>query len=263
LDTKLNPEMAARRLFARARTTVDLELQEERLARYLTEFEGHADYPEAASLYLSLKIHEVWDDLPQIRYAREATYRVHELNNLLKAYLPYTSDLGDSVPIERMVHEFFGMASDFHALPDVEEPITEQHLNRRVVVVEKLDGGTGSYRAERNGFVSVGAKGRVRAVTTELVAVSHSHAGFPYSRNWEFEELRGSKYQKLQRNSSVAVWAQSEVGLLENTKPSPVFVHQFKEAVRRTEELLQQHREANPPKEAGPKLIEPKAQEAS
>lgn len=255
LDSKLNPAMAARRLFSKARTTVDVALQEERLERYLGEFEGYPDYPEAASLYLSLKIHELWDDLPGTRYAREATRRVHELNNLLEAYLPLTSDLGDAVPIDRIIHEFFGMAGDFQPLPDVEEPITERHLNRRVVVVDKLSGEPGSYRSERNGFISIGAKGRVRGVCGDLVVVSHPHNGFPYTQGWEFEALSGTKFSKLQRNSSVAVWAQSELGLVENSRPSPVFVHQFKEAVKRTSALLQRHRETNPPRATGPTLL--------
>lgn len=256
LDTKLNPELAARRLFASARTTADPALQEERLRRYLSEFEGFPHYPDAASLYLSIKIHEAWDELPGIRYAREATAVVLELNNLLEAYLPYTADLSSTVPIERITHEFFGMASEFEPLPDVEEPITELHLNRRVVVVHKADGEPGSYRSERNGLVPVGAKGRVKGVRGDLVVVSHSRRGLPYTQGWTFEEFTGSSFGKIQRGSSLAVWSQSEVGLLENHQPSPVFVHQFKEAVKDMKELLERHREDRPPVPGGPRLLE-------
>lgn len=245
LDVKLNPAMAARRLFAEAKTTVDVALQEERLHRYLAEFDGFPDYPEAASLYLGLKIHQVWDQLPGVRYAREATRLVLELNNVLKAYLPCTSDLGDAVPIERIVHEFFGMASDFKPLPNVEKPITEHHLNRRVVVAEKFAGAPGSYESERNGFVSIGAKGRVKGVRGELVVVAHQGDGFQYTENWSFPAFAGTKFAKLQRSSPLAVWGQAEVGLVENAKPSPVFVHQFREAVKEMEALLHQHRTDN------------------
>jgi hypothetical protein len=48
--------------------------------------------------------------------------------------------------------------------------------------------------------------------------------------------------RKLRRGESVAVWTQSEVGPLESSKPSPVFVHQFQEAVKATAALLERHR---------------------
>jgi hypothetical protein len=247
LDVKLNPAMAARRLFAEAMTTVDVALQEERLQRYLVEFEGFPDYADTASHYIALRVHQVWDDLPGVRYAREATRMIHELNNVLQAYLPYTSDLGEAVPIERIVHEFYAMAGDFKPLPDVEEPITERHLNRRVVVVDKRPGEPGSYESERNGFVAIGAPGRVKAVGGDRVVVAHQHRGFPYSQTWSFEAFAGTKFTRLQRGAPVAVWAQSEVGLLENSKPSPVFVHQFREAVKAMAALLEGHRTDHSP----------------
>lgn len=39
----------------------------------------------------------------------------------------------------------------------------------------------------------------------------------------------------------------SEVGLLENSKPSPVFVHQFREAVKAMAALLERHRTDHSP----------------
>lgn len=256
VDARLDPAMAARRLFSAARTTADIALQEERLARYLAEFEGYPDYGEAAGLYVALKVHDVWDDLPGVRYAREATRRILELNALLERYLPHTSDVSEAVPIDRIVQEFLRLAGDFEPLPDVEEPITERHVNRRVVVVDKLDGEPGSYESERNELVALGAKGRVRGVRGDLVVVAHPHRGFPYTQSWAFDALQGTKFAKLQRNASIAVWTQSEVGLVENSKPSPVFVHQYREAVKDMAALLERHRRNDRRAlESGPTLV--------
>lgn len=86
--------------------------------------------------------------------------------------------------------------------------------------------------------------------------VAHKGNGFPYSRSWSFEEFDGTKYAKLQRHSCLAVWDQAEIGLVEHTRPSPVFVHQFKEAVHAMSDLLERHREDNPPSKDGPELLE-------
>ena len=260
LDVKLNPGIAARRLFAEAKTTLDLDSQEELLQRYLVEFEGFGDYPEVASLYVSLKIHQLWEMLPGVRFAREATRAVHELNNPLTAYLPHTSDLSNTVPIERIVSDFYALAGEFKPQPDPDRPIAERHLNQRVVVVEKIAGAPGSYESERNEFVSVGAEGRVRAVRGSKVIVSHKGSGFPYSRSWAQSEFAATKHARLQRLSTLAVWDQSEIGLVQNRKPSPVFVHQFREAVRTMSKLLEKHREDNPPAEEGPKLLEARSE---
>ncbi|MEM7414589.1 MAG: hypothetical protein AAF389_03770 [Gemmatimonadota bacterium] len=242
LDVKLNPAMAASRLFAEIRVTLDQEVQIELLDRYLKEFEGFPDYPEAASLLLALRLDELWKVLPTLRHAREAAVAIHEINNLLVAYLPYTSDIGDSVPVERLVQDFLSHASDFKPEPDVDGPITVRHLRRSVVVAEKHDAAEGTHEYERNQFVSIGAKGRVVAVRDHQVIVAHGVRGLPYSKSWELPDFAGTQYARLHPKSSLAAWRQDELGLVKHRTPSPVFVHQFKEAVHSMEELLERHR---------------------
>lgn len=243
LDLKLNPAKAARRLFGTARSTLDLDEQEDLLERYLLEFEGFPDYPDAASLYLALRVDQLWKALPSVRYAREAAVAVHELNNLLVAYLPFTGDIGDAVPIGRIVSDFMALARDFKPEPDVDGPITARDLRRLVVVTGKRDARDGSYAYERNQFVSIGAKGRVAAVRDDHVVVMHSGRGFPHSRSWPIAAFEGTQYARIQPKSTLAVWHQDELGLLRHRTPSPVFVHQFREAVRTMAELLERHRE--------------------
>ena len=245
LEAKLNPAMAARRLFARAQTTADDELQELRLRRYLSEFPGFPDYAEAASLYLSLKIDSLWKSLPQVRSARKATMAMHGLNNLLEAYLPHTSDLGLAVPINQIVADFRGLVRSFKPEADPDKPITPEHINRIVVVVKKDPGEPGGYHEERNGLFSVGAKGRVKAVRPEVVLVEHRGDGIPYTRAWELEAFRGTRFARLRPNSPLAAWGQEEVGLRKSSRASPVFVHQFRAAVTRMATLLEKHRTDN------------------
>jgi len=243
LDFKLNPAMAARRLFAQARTAPDLNGQQAMLERYLIEFEGFEDYPDAASLYLSLRIDQLWKALPGVRFAREAAIAVHELNNLLIAYLPYTGDIGEDVPVERIVDDFMALAGDFKPEPDVDGPITARHLRRKVVVAERKPADEGTYEYERNALVSIGAKGRVVAVRGDRVMVSHQGEGLQYSRSWPQRAFEGTAYEKLDPKSLLASWTQEELGLVKHRRPSPVFVHQYREAVRTMEKLLEQHRE--------------------
>ena len=246
LETKLNPEMAARRLFAAARTTVDDEQQEQMLRRYLTEFVDYPDFPKAASLYLSIKIDELWKVLPGIRSARRATIAVNSLNNLLLAYLPHTSDLGLTVPIAQIVSDFRELSGEFKPEPDAERPITPEHINRIVVVVAKNAGVAGGYEEDRNQFFSVGAKGRVRAVRPTRVIVEHKGDGIPYADNWEIAEFQGTRFARLRPGGPNAAWSQEEVGLLHSRRASPIFVHQFREAVKAMSELLEQHRADHP-----------------
>lgn len=243
LDVKLNPAMAASRLFAEIRVTLDQETQGELLDRYLKEFEGFPDYPEAASLLLALRLDELWKVLPTLRHAREAAVAIHEINNLLVAYLPYTGDIADNVPVEELVKDFLSHASDFKPEPDVEGPITVRHLRRSVVVAEKHEAEEGTYEHERNQLISIGAKGRVVAVRENRLIVAHGVRGLPYSKSWPQPDFEGSQYAVLHPKSSLAAWRQDEIGLVKHRTPSPVFVHQFKEAVRTMEELLDRHRE--------------------
>ncbi len=243
VDHKVNPALAAQRLFATARTTLDLDLQEELLERYLMEFDGFPEYGEAASLYLALRIDQLWKRLPTVRYAREAAVAVHDFNGLLAAFLPFTGDLSTAVPFDRIVRDFLQLAGDFKPEPDVEGPITVKHLRRQVVVAMKKDAEEGSYEYERNQFVSVGAKGRVAAVRADRVCVIHQGKGLPYSRSWPQPEFKGSHFSQMHPDSSRACWDQDELGLVRHRTPSPVFVHQYREAVRRMGELLEQHRE--------------------
>ena len=247
LEAKINPQLAARRLFDRARTSPDEDLQEDLLHRYLMEFVGFADFPEAASLYLSHKINDLWIELPTVRTARIAAGAVHTLNNLLEAYLPYTSDLSLTVPIDKIVHEFRVLAKDFKPEPDAVRPITPQHIHHRVVVVKKLDGVAGGYEEERNSLFSKGAKGRVQAVRDDFVFVEHGGDCLPYSRIWKFEAFQGSPFAQVRPDSSFAVWRQEEVGLVRRKRVSPIFTHQYRDAVNRMAELLEAHRAHNPP----------------
>ena len=247
LDAKLNPGMAARRLFARARTTRTLGVQEDLLHRYLVEFEGFPDYPEAASLYLSLRIHRLWEVLPGIRSARDATLAVYELNNVLQAYVPYTANIEETVPVNRIVHEFMTHASNFKPESDDVAQITEEHLNRKVVVVDKHPGSPGSYTSERNGLVSMGAEGRVKAVRARRVMVDHRRP-VGYTSGWSQPAFKGSPFATLRKDSSLAVWDTAELGLVQSSGPSPIFVHQFKEAVHEMASLLERHRTDHAPR---------------
>ncbi len=247
IDAKLDPALAARRLFAAARTQPALDLQEEMLERYLLEFEGFPDFPEAASLYLSLRIDHLWKVLPAVRYAREAVIAVHELNSLLIAHLPYTDDISDEIPVDRIVQDFMRLAGEFKPEPDIDGTITARHLRRGVVIASKQDAPEGTYEHERNSLVSIGAKGRVVAARENRVMVSLQGSGLAYSRSWPQPAFKGTQYAKIHPKSSLASWAQSELGLVKHRRPSPVFVHQYREAVKRMADLLEQHRKDNTP----------------
>jgi len=127
---------------------------------------------------------------------------VSRSSSLLAAYLPYTDDLSDSVPIERVVHDFMVLAGDFKPEPDVEGPITARDLRRLVVVTGKRDAEEGSYAYERNEFVSIGAQGRVAAVRGDDVVVMHKGRGFPHSRSWPIPAFEGTQYARIHRARS-------------------------------------------------------------
>lgn len=182
IEAKLNPEIAARRLFAEAQVALDPALQAELLHRYLMEFPGFEDYPHAASLYLSLRIDAHWRRLGQLSSARQATLAIQELNSLLHAYLPHTSDLSEYVPIREIVNDFHAHARDFDPEPGADDMVTPEDLSRRVTVVAKEPAVPGSYEADRNRVAEIGMTGRVRAVQGDAVLVEHAGPGFIYSR---------------------------------------------------------------------------------
>lgn len=245
IEEKLNPEMAARRLFAEAQVALDPSLQADLLRRYLMEFQGFDDYPHAASLYLSLRIDAQWRKLSQLSSARQATLAIQELNSLLGAYLPHTSDLGEYVPIEQIVEDFRAHARDFDPEPGADELVTAEDESRRVVVISKEPALPKSYEADRNRVVEIGATGRVRAVEGDMVLVEHSGPDFVYARSWGLPTLGRLRLARIPKRSSLALWTQSEVGLLNPRRPSPVFVHQYQAAVHRMAEFLEQHRKDN------------------
>jgi hypothetical protein len=243
VDEKLNPAKGARRLFGKAQAAVDPEEQERLLYRYLVEFEGYPNYADAASLYLAARIDQLWKELPTIRSARLATLAVHELNTMLEAYLPHTSDIANTVPVSRIYDDFMKHAGRFKPQTDQSAGITEHDLNKPVEVVSKDGDVDRQYRAERNAFVTLGRVGRIRAVKGDDVIVEVRGIKFGYSQPWEIEAFRGTMYETLGRHSSLAHWKTAELGLVHNRKPSPVQVHQYKKAVQNMYDLLQQHRE--------------------
>lgn len=248
LDTKLNPAKAASRLFAKARVQLDVEEQESLLLRYLMEYEGFADYGAAASEYLALKIDQVWQLLPTTRYARAAVVLIHELNSLLVAYLPYTNDIGLSVPIDQIVGDFLSLASRFEPEPDVDGPIRVNHLRQKVIVTSQKPAEEGTYEAERNRLIGEGEEGRVMAVRPHKVMISLVGRSLEYSKIWRIRAFDGSQYSHIHPGSSLSCWDQAEVGLMPDSQPSPVFVHQYRESVKRMSRLLSQHREDRSPK---------------
>lgn len=245
IDAKLNPALAARRLFAEAQVAVDPDMQTELLRRYLMEFQGFEDHPHAASLYLSLRIDGHWRRLGQITSARQATLAIQELNSLLYAYLPHTSDLGDYVPIERIVQDFHAHARDFDPELGADDLVTEDDLSRRVAVVAINPAVPGSYQQDRNRIIEIGATGRVRAVQGDSVLVEHAGAELLYSRSWPLPPLEDYRLVRIPKRSYLALWSQSEIGMLNPRRPSPVFVHQYQAAVRRMAQFLDEHREDN------------------
>lgn len=243
VDEKLNPAKAARRLFGEAQAALDPEAHQRLLYRYLVEFEGYPDYADAASLYLADRIDQLWKKLPTIRTARLAALAVHELNTMLEAYLPHTSDIADTVPVDRIYDDFVKHAVRFKPQTDSSADITEHDLDKPVEVRSKDGDVDKQYRAERNAFVTLGRVGRIRAVNGDDVIVELRGIKFGYSRSWEIEVFRGTMYEALGRHSSLAHWKANELGLVHNRKPSPVQVHQYKKAVQTMYDLLQQHRE--------------------
>lgn len=248
LDAKLNPAKAASRLFAKARVSLDVEEQEALLLRYLMEYEGFADYGAAASEYLALKIDQVWEVLPTVRYARSAVVLIHELNSLLVAYLPYTNDIGESVPSDQIVGDFLALANGFEAEPDVDGPITVNHLRQKAIVTSQRPAEKGTYEAERNRLIGEGAEGRVVAVRPMKVTMSLVGRSLGYTKIWRIREFDGSQYSHIHPGSSLSCWDQAEVALKPDARPSPVFVHQYREAVKRMSRLLSKHREDRSPK---------------
>lgn len=87
--------------------------------------------------------------------------------------------------------------------------------------------------------------GRVRAVQGDAVLVEHSGPGFIYSRSWALPPLEQSRMAMIPKKSHLALWQQSEIGLLNPRRPSPVFVHQYQAAVRRMGAFLERHRQDN------------------
>lgn len=257
IEAKLNPEIAARRLFAEAQVALDPALQAELLHRYLMEFPGFDDYPHAASLYLSLRIDAHWRRLAQMSSARQATLAIQELNSLLHAYLPHTSDLSEYVPIRQIVDDFHAHARDFDPEPGADDLITPEDVSRRVVVVAKDAAVPGSYEMDRNRVAEIGMTGRVRAVQGDAVLVEHSGPGFIYSRSWALPPLEQSRMAMIPKKSHLALWRQSEIGLLNPRRPSPVFVHQYQAAVRRMGAFLERHRQDN-----SIRLVEPGREES-
>ena len=243
VEAKLNPEAAAKRLFAEAQVALDPELQAELLHRYLMRFQGAEDYAVAASQYLALRVDLQWRRLHRLTSARDATRQIHELNSLLEAYLPHTSDLSEYVPIDQIVEDFHAHARHFDAEPGADDLITEEDVSRRVVVVAKHDGSDGSYREERNRLVPMGATGRVRAVKGDKVLVRHAGPGLEYSRSWPLPPMDGVRKVAIPRDSDLALWDQDEVGLMNPRRPSPVFVHQYQAAVETMARILERHRE--------------------
>lgn len=245
IEAKLTPEIAARRLFAEAQVAPDPALQAELLHRYLMEFPGFEDYPHAASLYLSLRIDAHWRRLGQLSSARRATLAIQELNSLLHAYLPHTSDLSEYVPIGEIVDDFHAHARDFDPEPGADDLVTPEDLSRRVTVVAKQPAVPGSYEADRNRVADIGMTGRVRAVQGDHVLVEHSGPGFIYSRTWPLPPLERIRLVSIPKKSHLALWDQSEIGLLNPRRPSPVFVHQYQAAVGRMARFLEKHRRDN------------------
>ncbi len=243
VDEKLNPDKAARRLFGEAQAALEPDEHERLLYRYLVEFEGYPDYADAASLYLAVRIDQLWKQLPVIRSARLATLAVHELNTMLQAYLPLTSDIADTVPVNRVYDDFMKHAGNFKPETDPAASITERHVDTPVEVLNKDGDVEGRYRAERNAFVALGRVGRIRAVSGDNVIVELRGYKFEYSRSWDVGAFKGTMYETLGKHSSFAHWKASELGLVQSRKPSPVQVHQYKKAVQNMHDLLQQHRE--------------------
>jgi hypothetical protein len=241
VEDHLNPRLAARRLFADAQLAHDPARQAELLRRYLVEFPGHAEFAAAASLYVAGQLDQLWKALPKIRSARTARVAVLELNSLLQEYLPYTADIADTVPINRVVDDFLKHASRFRATPDPAKPITMEHLDSPVEVMRK-DGTDGPYQQERNAYIRVGSVGSVRAVRGESVVVDFKGREFGYSERWTFDELADTPYHVLPRQTSLSVWHNDELGLVSQGKPSPVQVHQYKQAVMQMRDLLEAHR---------------------
>ncbi len=243
IEERLNPELAARRLFAEAQVSVDPGLQSELLYRYLMQFRGFEDYAHAASQYLGLRIDRQWRQLHQLTSARQATLQVQELNSLLASYLPHTSDLGEYVPIEQIVDDFLSHARDFDPEPGADDLITPEDIDRRVVVVAKHAGEEGSYRHDRNRLIAIGLTGRVVAVGKDQVLVQHPGPGFAYERSWPLPTLEGTRSVMIPRTSDLALWEQDEIGPMNPRRPSPVFVHQYRAAVRTMASYLEKHRE--------------------
>jgi hypothetical protein len=255
VEEHLNPRLAARRLFADAQLAHDPKRQAELLLRYLIEFSDHPEFADAASLYVALQVDRLWKALPRFRSARTARVAVLELNGLLKEYLPYTADIADTVPINRMVDEFMKQAGKFRATPDPTAVITTEHLDRSVEIMTK-DGPLDSmYEQERNSYIRVGAVGRVRAVSGDLVLVEFRGKDFGYSQNWRFEAFADTPYQRLPRHTNLSLWHTSELGLISQRKPSPVEVHQYKRAVETMQDLLEAHRIDN--RRCDTELLEP------
>lgn len=243
IHVKLNPELAASRLFGQAQVALDPALQEDLLQRYLMEFPGFRDYAHASSLYLSLRIDAHWQRLAQITSARTATLQTRELHALLQTYLPHTSDLGEYVPIEEIVRDLHAHARDFEPEAEADELITEEDVGRRVVVTHRKAGD--GYREDRNRLVDLGATGRVVATNGHKILVRHSGPGFTYSKSWGLPAFHRVHLAGLPRKTDLAVWDQSEIGMMNQRRASPVFVHQYQAAVARLAHLLEQHREDN------------------
>ncbi len=248
IEARLNPQLAARRLFAEAQVAVDPGRQAELLYRYLVQFQGFEDYHHAASQYLGLRIDQQWRRLHQLASARQATRQVQELNSLLASYLPHTSDLGEYVPIEQIVDDFLEHARDFDPEPGADDLITPEDIDRRVVVVSKRTGSDGSYEEDRNGLIAVGRTGRIIAASEDHILVQHPGPGFEYRRSWPLPTLEGTRLVMIPRTSDLALWTQEEVGPMNPRRPSPVFVHQYRSAVRAMADYLDRHREDHSPR---------------